>query len=149
MADEPLSEVDILLERRQLRRLTSDREIVDLGATLGGDLATRTGLANLAQAIVNRLLTRQGELTELGHPDYGSRLHELVGELNNRRARILAEMYIREALAQEGRVAEVISVTSTLPTRDLDRNVMELNIKVRPVGLDQLLTLGLTLNLGG
>lgn len=149
MADEPLSEVDILLERRQLRRLTSDREIVDLGATLGGDLATRTGLSNLAQAIVNRLLTRQGELAELGHPDYGSRLHELVGELNNRRARILAEMYIREALAQESRVAEVISVTSALPTRDLDRNVMELNIKVRPVGLDRLLTLGLTLNLGG
>jgi hypothetical protein len=149
MADEPLSEIDLLLERRQFRRVTSDREVVDLRVTSVGDVATTTGLANLGQAVLNRLLTRQGELEELGHPEYGSRLYELNGEINNRRARILAEMYIRECLAQEPRIAEVLSVTSSPPTRGVDREVLELSIKIRPVGLAQLLTLGFTLNLGG
>ena len=83
--------------------MTSDRDPVDLLSAAGGDVQTVTGRENLAQAIVNRLLTRRGELTGLGHPDYGSRLHLLVGELNNARTRGLAELYIRDSLAQEPR----------------------------------------------
>ncbi|MGV2388060.1 MAG UNVERIFIED_CONTAM: hypothetical protein LVR29_06225 [Microcystis novacekii LVE1205-3] len=38
-----------------------------------GDLGAIEGQTNLRQAILNRLLTRKGELAKLGHPDYGSR----------------------------------------------------------------------------
>ena len=43
------------------------------------DAGAVSGRANLAQALVLRLLTRQGALTGLGHPDYGCRLTELIG----------------------------------------------------------------------
>ena len=59
---------------------------VDL-QTERGDLKLVRGRANLAQAVLNRLFTRQGALARLGHPDYGSRLYLLPGEPNNRRTR--------------------------------------------------------------
>lgn len=90
--------------------------------------------ANLVQAILNRLHTHQGALAELGHPDYGSRLHELVGELNNERTRRLAELYIRQCLAQEARIAEVVSVVFAPPQRTLaGRSTLVAQIGLRPV----------------
>ena len=147
MAD--LNQIDLYLTRRQSGSLISDRETVDLRTTPLSDVATTTGPANLTQAILNRLLTRQGELAKLGHPDYGSRLHQLIGELNNSRTRILAEVYIREALAQESRIEEVTSVTAAAPSRGLNRDLLEMTIGVKPVGLDEILTIGLSLNLAG
>ena len=70
---------DLQLTRRGFEVLTSNRDYVSLLSEKGGDLDTVSGRTNMAQAIVNRLLTRRGELSKLGHPDYGSRLHELVG----------------------------------------------------------------------
>ncbi|HXO21723.1 MAG TPA: hypothetical protein VOA87_17560, partial [Thermoanaerobaculia bacterium] len=55
------------------------------GITVGSgrrDLEVAAGLDNLTQAIANRLKTRRGELGPLGHPEYGSRHHELIGEPN-------------------------------------------------------------------
>lgn len=115
---------DLKLTRRAFDQMTSDREFVDLSAGTGGDLDTTTGRANLAQAIINRLLTRRGELAQLGHPEYGSRLHELVGELNNLRLRALAELYIRDCLAQESRIEKVRYVTFEPPDRGIDRNML-------------------------
>jgi phage baseplate assembly protein W len=71
------------------------------------DLVTVEGHANLAQALLLRFLTPLGELTVLGHPDYGSRLYELIGELNNERNRRRARMYVLEALAGEPRLEAV------------------------------------------
>ena len=69
----------------------------------------------MAQAILNRLLTRRGELTALGHPNYGSRLHMLLGEPNNARTCARAELYIRESLAAERRLAETVDITFAPP----------------------------------
>jgi phage baseplate assembly protein W len=86
------------------------------------------------QAILNRLHTHQGGLAELGHPDYGSRLHELVGELNNERTRRLAELYIRQCLAQEARIAEVVAVVFAPPQRTLaGRSTLVAQVSLRPV----------------
>ena len=101
---------DIQLTRRTFNQQVSDRDKVDLALARDGDLATVEGYANLAQAIINRLLTRKGELKKLGHPNYGSRLHTLVGELNNFRIQGRAEIYIRECPAQEKRIQEVTSI---------------------------------------
>jgi phage gp46-like protein len=114
----------------------------------GGDLGTVDGRSNLTQAILNRFYTRQGELTALGHPDYGSRLYLLLGEINNARTRQLAELYIRECLAQESRIAEIVQIAFEPPSRDLEkRNVLTATIALRPVGESLPLTVQIAVNL--
>lgn len=125
---------DLKLTSRAFDQMTSDREYVSLYATAGGDVDTTTGRANLVQAVINRLLTRRGELARLGHPDYGSRLHELIGELNNLRLRALAEVYIRDCLSQERRIEKVRYVTFEPPERGIDRNVLKATIGISAVG---------------
>ena len=49
------------------------------GHTLLTDLDRLKGRENLAQALILRLLTPLGSLKGLGHANYGSRLHELIG----------------------------------------------------------------------
>lgn len=115
-----------------------------------GDVATVAGRANLAQAILNRFYTRQGELTQLGHPNYGSRLYLLMGEPNNQRTRNLAELYIRECLAQESRVAEIVELTFEPPSRDLSKiNVLVVTLRLRPADDPVTLTVQVALNLQG
>jgi hypothetical protein len=151
---------DLMLTRRALESLSDDRIAVDLQSA-SGDLRLASGRANLAQAILNRLFTRQGELTGLGHPDYGSRLYQLIGEPNIRRTHALADLYIRECLAQEERIEEVITIAMTPASLRPDlraslradpRSLLEIQITVRPIeALDatQLLTLSLKMNLEG
>lgn len=143
---------DLFLTRRAFGSQVGDRDAVDLGRARG-DLRLVSGRENLAQAIVNRLLTRQGELTGLGHPDYGSRLYQLVGEPNTRRTQALAALYIRESLAAESRIGEVTSISFAPPSlRGEKRAVLDIQISVRlrddPPGSDAL-TLSLTTNLEG
>ncbi|MFZ4849337.1 MAG: DUF2634 domain-containing protein [Caldilinea sp.] len=158
---------DLFLTRRALGSRNSDRASIDLGSA-AGDLRLTRGRANLAQAILNRLFTRQGELAALGHPDYGSRLYQLIGEPNTRRTHALADLYLRESLAEEERVAEIIDITITPPSLRAElRNVLEMRITVRPIAAtdtepgagvsapaggaadDELLTLSLAMNLEG
>jgi phage baseplate assembly protein W len=140
---------DLKLTQRTFDREVSDRQGADILISPGGDLATVGDRTNLAQAILNRLLTRKGELTQLGHPDYGSRLHTLIGELNTTRMQGFATLYIRECLAQESRIQTVKQLTFAPPSRGIDRNVMEVTITVQPVGQSEDLTFTLALNLGG
>jgi len=148
MANDPIG-TDIQLTRRLFDQLTSDREVVDLIASASGDVQTVSGRENLAQAIVNRLFTRKGELARLGHPNYGSRLYELIGEPNNARVRGLAELYIRESLAQEPRLEAITSITFAAPSRGFTRNLLEITISVKPVGEATQLTFVIPLNLEG
>ena len=130
-----LGQIDLHLTRRQPGIEVSDREAVDLRTSTGGDLVKITGRANLAQSIINRLLTRKGELSQLGHSSYGSRLYELIGEPNNTRTRGLAELYIRESLKQERRIEEITEITFTAPSRTgEDREELKITINVKPVG---------------
>ncbi|HET9179987.1 MAG TPA: GPW/gp25 family protein [Terriglobia bacterium] len=84
------------------------------------DLQTLAGNENLEQALLLRFLTPMGELALLGHPDYGSRLSELIGELNNDTNRNRAKMYVLQALALEPRIKKVLrlTVTPNLARRD-------------------------------
>jgi hypothetical protein len=52
----------------------------------------------------------RGELADLGHPDYGSRLADLIGELNVERTRNRAKMYALEVFAQEPRITKVLAL---------------------------------------
>ena len=95
------------------------------------DLAVARGLENLTQALVNRLKTRRGELAALGHPDYGSRHHELIGEPNVVRTRNLIKLYVLQALRDEARVERVLRAdvrAEHAPPRETVR--IELTLKV-------------------
>ena len=48
------------------------------------DIAVVAGVDAADQLFVNRLKTHKGELAPLGHPEYGSRHHELIGQPNVR-----------------------------------------------------------------
>jgi phage baseplate assembly protein W len=87
----------------------------------GRDLATVSGTENLVQALVLRLLTPAGDLAALGHPDYGSRLHELIGELNDTRNRNRAKMFALQALTAEPRVRRVLSLEVVQASDDRTR----------------------------
>lgn len=138
---------DLLLTRRALGSTSSDRVIIDLQAGRE-DLALVSGRANLAQAVLNRLFTRQGELAALGHPDYGSRLYRLIGEPNNRRTQALAELYLRESLAAEERITEIVAITFAPLSRHADkRNLLEISLIVRLVEESEPLALAFTLTL--
>lgn len=82
-----------------LKRTT---EVTDLGAVSGRE--------NLGQALILRLLTRRGALAPLGHPDYGSRLVDLIGQMNNDTSRNLARLYTIEAISQEPRVRQLLDL---------------------------------------
>ncbi|MCS7220703.1 MAG: GPW/gp25 family protein [Anaerolineae bacterium] len=99
------------------------------------DLANVDRIDNLRQALVNRLLARRGELADLGHPGYGSRLYELIGRPNSATQRNLAKLFVLEALSQEPRVdSKQIQVDVQPDPRDRNRVLIE--IRVRPVGED-------------
>jgi phage baseplate assembly protein W len=111
------------------------------------DLATFSSLDNLEQALMLRFLTRQGELTLLGHPDYGSRLHELIGEPNTESTRNRAKMYALIALGAEPRVAQVISVDVT--TDAADRSRINITAALKTLHEDTELNLVFPFFLGG
>lgn len=71
----------------------------------GGDFATVGGLANLRQALSNRLQTERGEL--VFHPSYGSLLRRLIGVVNGPTAAILAASYAKSCVQADPRVSRV------------------------------------------
>jgi hypothetical protein len=109
------------------------------------DLGRVEGRANLAQALVLRLLTPAGSLAHLGHPEYGSRLGELTGRLNDETARNLARLHTLQAIAQERRVAEVLDL-AVIASADVP-NILTIGLAVRPVNDDEPLALALEVTL--
>lgn len=104
------------------------------------DFGTVSGRDNLGQALTVRLLTPKGELTALGHPDYGSRLHEVIGATNSASTRNLAKLFVIEALKQERRVEKIVRVDVT--PHPVNRFLILIAIEVRPVGENAVLALG-------
>jgi phage baseplate assembly protein W len=97
------------------------------------DLERLAALDNLKQALLLRFLTRVGELAPLGHPTYGSRLFDLIGDLNNESNRNLAKLYVIQTLSAEPRVKQIRSVTVT-PDKS-ERT--QINIDVSLLTIDQ------------
>lgn len=101
------------LEYQEQRERGTDLRTVVRPQSSERDLESVTGVGNLQQALLLRFLTPLGELEVLGHPDYGSRLHELIGELNSQTNRDRAKLYALQALLAEPRVKEVKSLSVT------------------------------------
>ena len=103
------------------------------------DLEVQSDVDNLVQALLLRFLTPVGEMELLGHPDYGSRLFELIGELNSETNRNRAKLFTLQALQAEPRVKEVRSVDVTQNRADPTR--MDIEVSLLPVDSDTLLNL--------
>jgi len=110
-----------------LKLMESDG-MVDLVGDRDGDLALAAGASNISQALSLRLMVRLGELARLGLPDYGSRLHELIGQPNNQRTRVLAMGLARTAIEQDPRVKQVVTVEAHQEEQDVLRIGMEIEL---------------------
>jgi phage baseplate assembly protein W len=122
------------------------------GKPLGGvrrdrDLFMTNGVDNLTQAIANRLKTRTGELAPLGHPGYGSRHHELVGEPNVARTRNLIKLYVLQALRDEPRIERVLKA-EVRAEHDPPRDVVRIELKLKVIEADNPLNLVVPFSLG-
>lgn len=113
---------------------------VDLQARLRNDVSPRTtdlglvsGRANLVQSLIIRLKTGRGELSGLGHPNYGSRHHRLVGEPNTENNRNLIKLYVLECLRQEPRLEtiEKIEVQPGQGRENRDKVTIQLAAKIK------------------
>ena len=96
---------------------------VDLDVAAQGD--------SLRQALLLRLLTPIGSLADLGHADYGSRLHELIGNVNDVDARRLARSFVLQAIAAERRVARVLELR-VLEPEQLSQDRLQIFLRVQP-----------------
>lgn len=111
---------------------------MDLMPDPAGDLALAEGNENIVQALQMRLRVRLGELAPLGWPDYGSRLHELIGELNIARTHVKGMAFARQAIEADPRVKEVTEVrAAVLPgERDTVRLFLEVLLITQPTPLN-------------
>ncbi len=94
------------------------------------DLVRVDGLDNAVQAVIHRLKTVKGELAAIGHPEYGSRHHELIGQPNSEHNRNLVKLYVLQALSREPRVAEVLEAKLLFDPRR-DRDTVNLHLTLR------------------
>jgi phage baseplate assembly protein W len=120
----------------------------ELGRTVT-DLAVADDVDQAVQLLVNRLMTRRGELAPLGHPDYGSRHHELVGEPNTERTRNLVKVHVLEALRHEPRVAAVLRCQVDGADAGRPRDVVRVVLLVRLVDRAEPLNLVVPVELAG
>jgi len=111
------------------------------------DLTVIERVPGARQLLVNRIKTRKGELAALGHPEYGSRHHELIGEPNTQRTRNLVKLHVLDALRHEPRVAEVKRCTVT--AGDRARDVVRIELDVRLIDEPDVLNLVVPFDVSG
>ena len=85
-------------------------QVSDLEINRIGDLKRVEGEDTVLQAIRHRLSTRRGELTELGHPEYGSLLETVIGEPNTDDTHRIIETLVRDSLQYESRIENIIDL---------------------------------------
>jgi phage baseplate assembly protein W len=140
-----LTDVALTVRHRSLRPVydVATRTTRPLGGTRTSrveDLETLSGRHNLGQALVVRLLTPLGELEGLGHPEYGSRLQEMVGRPNTATTRGLLKLAILDSVVRDPRVAEVTEVAVDPVAGHPSR--VDVLVTVRPVGASSTVQVG-------
>ena len=130
------------LENQNSRNPGNDLFTTMRSETRRQDLETLARADNLKQALLLRFLTPVGELALLGHSDYGSRLFELIGELNSETNRNRAKLFVLQALGAEPRVQKVLSVQVTQSRKD--PTLMDIRVSLKAIDSDTPLNLVFT-----
>jgi phage baseplate assembly protein W len=102
----------------------------DLKVSAKGDLTIISGKDNVLQSIVNRLSTRRGELREIGHPEYGSDLEDVIGMPNTPDTLRIIETYVRDALKEERRIESILRVEAKFLEGRPDTVIVEMDIRL-------------------
>ena len=127
-------------------KLVDEAPGLDLVVDGGGDVDLARGNDNIVQALRLRLLVRKGELARLGWPDYGSRIHELIGEPNNRRTQLILMAHARAAISADPRVVDIPTIEAlVLPG---NRDVVRLNLSITLIAQQTPLNLVFDVRLG-
>lgn len=105
----------------------------DLAISRTGDLGTVEGEDTVIQAIRHRLCTRHGELTELGHPEYGSLLETVIGEPNTEDTHRVIETLVRDCLQYEPRIENIIDVVAKPNLENL--NLVDIGVILKLRGI--------------
>jgi phage baseplate assembly protein W len=113
------------------------------------DLRLTSEKSALAQALIMRLMTERGELAGLGHPEYGSRHHALVGEPNNEANRNLIKLYMLECLRQEPRLDRIVQLDVKPGEGRENRDKVDVRIVVKFKALPDALILVLPFSFKG
>jgi phage baseplate assembly protein W len=127
-------------ELRPVYRLSEERRAIQGVRGRAWNLELRRGRHNLAQAVIVRLLTPRGELAALGHPQYGSRVHELIGQGNTSRQINLLRLFILEALRLEPRIDKVTAL-DVAPSPGT-RSTLDVRLEIKPKDATESITIG-------
>ena len=101
----------------------------DLKIDSRDDLQRVTFYDNLQQAIRLRLETPKGTLAL--HPDYGCKLHTLLGAVPTPDLLLIAKAFVRDALLQEPRIEKVLSLK--IGYKDTLKNQIDIQLQVQPI----------------
>lgn len=113
------------------------------------DVGRQTGLANLVQSLIVRLMTERGELAALGHPEYGSRHHQLIGEPNTVSNRNLVKLYMIECIKQEPRVASILRIDVQQGNGPVNREKVDVQMTLQVKGVPDPLSLVIPFSFAG
>ena len=95
--------------------------------TSDGDIGLVAELDNAVQAIRNRLLTRLGTYPNID-TEYGSEIHNILGEKLNNETISELEVYIQDCMLEEPRVYEITSLDITVIDKDNLRLQLQLQL---------------------
>lgn len=127
-------------------RISTSKFAADLAYTDSGDLATAAEESNLAQAILHRLRTGRGELSEIGYPQYGSDIYEILGESNDNLTKNKLFSILREALNQEPRIKKIRDIFIESSANYTDTLYIE--VSVIPIEKNEPVKIAFPLKLG-
>lgn len=105
-----------------------------------------SGRHNLGQALILRLLTPQGSLAGLGHAEYGSQLHRLIGVRKTESSRALCKAYVLAVVAQEPRV-EDRAVGFAFDIESEGPSELRFSLSVQPIDGSEVVSIGLGVEL--
>lgn len=113
------------------------------------DVGVIAGQANMVQSLIMRLQTEQGELEALGHPNYGSKHHRLIGEPNVESNRNLLKLYVLDCLRQEPRLESIDKIEVKQGEGRENRDKVDITVTVKLKGVPDALSFVVPFSFGG
>jgi phage baseplate assembly protein W len=113
------------------------------------DIGVIRGKGNMVQSLIMRLQTERGELEGLGHPNYGSKHHRLIGEPNVESNRNLLKLYVLDCLRQEPRLEAVEKIDVKPGAGRENRDKVDITVTVKLKGVPDLLSFVVPFSFGG
>lgn len=98
-------DLSIVPSQAEVRHRGSSDFIFNLTSDLRGGVKTTSGVSNLKQALLTRLLTPRGSY--IGHPEFGSNIHMYLGNKNNSETADLIGLEVERVLRTDGRVRHI------------------------------------------